>query len=145
MKINGDLLVNGNLPLNYVNINKNNIDDLKGVILFSGNTTGSFTLNDSINNYSYLDIYYSYDGMLSSTRILGGMSRSVDLFFYDFNNSHLILINKRLDISGENASVTRYKHYTIADNSSWIPYGSSGNPISVYTVIGYKSSFNNYS
>lgn len=145
MKINGDLLVNGNLPLNYVNINKNNIDDLKGVILFSGNTTGSFTLNDSINNYSYLDIYYSYDGMLSSTRILGGMSRSVDLFFYDFNNSHLILINKRLDISGKNASVARYKHYTIADNSNWIPYGSSGNPISVHTVIGYKSNFNNYS
>lgn len=145
MKINGDLLVNGNLPLNYVNINKNNIDDLKGVILFNGNTTGSFTLNDSITNYSYLDIYYSYDGMLSSTRILGGMSRSVDLFYYDFNNSHLILINKRLDISEKNVSVARYKHYTIADNSSWIPYGSSGNPISVHTVIGYKSNFNNYS
>jgi len=145
MKINGDLLVNGNLPLNYVNINKNNIDDLKGVILFNGNTTGSFTLNDSINNYSYLDIYYSYDGMLSSTRILGGMSRSVDLFYYDFKNSQLILINKRLDISGKNVSVARYKHYTIADNSSWIPYGSSGNPISVHTVIGYKSNFNDYS
>lgn len=141
MEINKDLIVDG-LPLSQVKTNKNDIDNLKGTILFNGSTTGSFTLNDSINNYTYLEIFYSYDSMLSSTRILGGMSRSVDLFYYDFNNSHLILINKRLDISGKNATVARYKHYTIADNSSWIPYGSSGNPITVHTVIGYKSNFN---
>lgn len=142
MKINGDLLIDDNLPLSCVKTNKNDIDNLKGTILFNGSTTGGFTLNDSIDNYTYLDIYYSYDSMLHSVRILGGTARSVDLFFYDFNNSHLILINKRIAISGKNVSVARYKHYTIADNSSWIPYGSSGNPISVHTVIGYKSEFN---
>lgn len=80
MKINKDLIISGtNKNLETINTE---VECLKGICLFSGDSNGTITLNDSVANYEYIRIYY---------RNIDGFYSSLDI--YEPNGKHAMLIS----------------------------------------------------
>lgn len=142
--VNGDLIVKDSLGQNPVNIGntvsslQTSITNLTPVSLYNnstGTTTG-FDLSESINNFSYLEIYYrTGDGTRykGSTKILlDGSAITASLIFIHFFSNTYYLKVAEIGIND--------KAFSFSANFQSINGGSpsSGNQIYVTRVLGYK-------
>ena len=144
LQVNGDLYIADTDRDNAINVGsslsslQSSITNLTPVSLYNnstGTTTG-FDLSESINNFSYLEIYYrTGDGTKykGSTKILldGSAITASLIFIHFFSNTYYL---KVAEIGINN------KAFSFSANFQAINGGtpSSGNQIYVTRVLGYK-------
>lgn len=128
------------------------LDGLTGYSLFSNDsgTTGNITLNDSVTNYEYLEIFYkNVDNICSSIKVKNPNGKVVGLscpvtFTGGNGNGGLYAIHSRIiDISGtsiathsSNNNGSYYGAIALWENSSATL--DKTNYIYITKVIGYK-------
>lgn len=119
------------------------VNDLISVSLYNDidGTAGTVTLNDSAANYSYIEIYfYVIEGggrTHKSVKVSNPNSSYVLLDMTDFNNNALVFNTNLVYINATEITRIRNRRFTIAESSSWTPYGSVAN-IVIEKVVGYK-------
>ena len=120
---------------NYVN----------GTVLFEGNLASEITLNDSLANYKYIEIFgYATDSVSLSgkkiyTKIENPNNSSFYLNGFDIEESTKILYLKTATCLCENKKITfetNFQWYKQGDGTTG--GGSTGNYIRITKVIGYK-------
>jgi len=118
---------------------QDNIEEaINGTILYNNTngTTSAFTLNDSIENYDYIEIYYHSNdasGAESSVKITGGSVKIINLLYLWYVSGTIYFKQSNLAINGINATFVNNIQWTNADGSL-----TSGDYIFVTKVIGYK-------
>lgn len=119
----------------------NEIDSASPITLYTNTSgsTASITLNDSVSNYSYIEIFYGWNGGsfgLCSTKVDTSLTNDVNLSQTVYNNSYIYHATSKWSKSGTNLSVVGGEYWR---------FGTSGNPtrtqtqnIAIFKVIGYK-------
>ena len=119
---------------------------LKPVVLYDNSTgsNGTITLNDSVTNYSYIEIYYrSNDGYLSSKKVIAG-NNYVDLVaFQPLKTANVVTYAKLRVVSINNNTIsTRQedgdffaKEILVSDTGY---QQTATNNIFITRVLGYK-------
>lgn len=105
------------------------------------NSTGSneaITLSYSFDNYKFIDIQFKVGATYKSVRIYNPNRKNIMLDMIDFASSKLFFYTKIVRCEGTTISNMRYKTYTIADSSTWTPYGASSNEIYITRIVGYN-------
>lgn len=121
----------------------NEVSDLISVSLYDDidGTTGTVTLSDSAANYSYIEIYfYVIEGggrIHKSVKVSNPNTSYALLDMTDFNNNALVFNTNLVYINATEITRIRNRRFTIAESSSWTPYGSVAN-IVIKKVVGYK-------
>lgn len=121
------------LELNGINVTP--------VILYNNpsGSTGDITLNDDVSTYSYIEIFYEKDNS-SSIKVSNPNGKVVTLplqYYYDTVSTYQI-VQKTINISGDNITVdTGQSYYTNFKNNSYPTVGIE-NMIKIIKVIGYK-------
>lgn len=144
----------GTTPLNAENLNQiqtnaenaiNGIDTnlrtlIQGTVLYenSEGTKENVTLNDSASDYSYIEIFYSIpDGMMKSVKVYNPNDKSVILDGVWFGDD-LYFYTKRIKIEDSMINKRTARTYRILNSTTWTPYGSDADNITIYKVVGYK-------
>lgn len=115
----------------------NNVNNLIGVVLYnnSAGTTGNITdLSDDVSNYSYLEIFYSYNGSRQSTKIIGNKA---SLIVHTTSNNQTYLLFKEVTFSGTSMTVNTYQQWNNVWGTSNVN-ASNTNGIYVIKILGYK-------
>jgi len=126
-----------NMIKNAHNDTDNNLNNLIGVELYddSTGTTSSITdLNDDVSNYSYLEIFYSYNGSRQSTKIIGNKA---SLIVHTTSNNQTYLLFKEVSFSGTSMTVNTYQQWNNVWGTSNVN-ASNTNGIYVIKIVGYK-------
>ena len=132
-----------NMIKNAHNDTDNNLNNLIGVELYNNTsgTTGTVTLSDSASNYSYIEIYfYVTEGggrIHKSVKVSNPNTSYALLDMTDFNNNALVFNTNLVYINATEITRIRNRRFTIAESTSWTPYGSVAN-IVIEKVVGYK-------
>lgn len=115
----------------------NNLNNLIGVELYNNTsgTTGNITdLSDNVSNYSYLEIFYSYNGSRQSTKIIGNKA---SLIVHTTSNNQTYLLFKEVTFSGTSMTVNSYQQWNNVWGTSNVN-ASNTNSIYVIKIVGYK-------
>lgn len=115
----------------------NNVNNLIGVVLYNNSTgtTGNITdLSDDVSNYSYLEIFYSYNGSRQSTKIIGNKA---SLIVHTTSNNQTYLLFKEVSFSGTSMTVNTYQQWNNVWGTSNVN-ASNTNSIYVIKIVGYK-------
>lgn len=115
----------------------NNVNNLIGVVLYnnSAGTTGNITdLSDDVSNYSYLEIFYSYNDSRQSTKIIGNKA---SLIVHTTSNNQTYLLFKEVTFSGTSMTVNSYQQWNNVWGTSNVN-ASNTNGIYVIKIVGYK-------
>lgn len=115
----------------------NNVNNLIGVVLYNNSTgtTGNITdLSDDVSNYSYLEIFYSYNGSRQSTKIIGNKA---SLIVHTTSNNQTYLLFKEVSFSGTSMTVNSYQQWNNVWGTSNVN-ASNTNGIYVIKIVGYK-------
>lgn len=114
----------------------NNVNNLIGVVLYNNSTgtTGTVTLSDDVSNYSYLEIFYSYNGSRQSTKIIGNKA---SLIVHTTSNNQTYLLFKEVSFSGTSMTVNSYQQWNNVWGTSNVN-ASNTNGIYVIKIVGYK-------
>lgn len=115
----------------------NNVNNLIGVVLYNNSTgtTGNITdLSDDVSNYSYLEIFYSYNGSRQSTKIIGNKA---SLIVHTTSNNQTYLLFKEVSFSGTSMTVNTYQQWNNVWGTSNVN-ASNTNGIYVIKIVGYK-------
>ena len=105
------------------------------------NSTGSneaITLSYSFDNYKFIDIQFKVGATYKSVRIYNPNRKNIVLDMIDFVSSRLFFYTKIVRCEGTTISNMRYETYTIADSSTWTPYGEASNEIYITRIVGYN-------
>lgn len=80
----------------------------QGTILFDGETKTSFTLNDDVSNYDYLEIFYNMHPWIGqeSTRISLANSKRAHLSTVHRGDSTVTMYEMDMKFSGKNVTVS---------------------------------------
>lgn len=125
--------------------NKAITEYVNGTVLFEGNLASEITLNDSLANYKYIEIFgYATDSVSSSgkkiyTKIENPNNSLFYLNGFDIEESSKIFYLKTATCLCENKKITfetNYQWYKQGDGTTG--GGSTGNYIRITKVIGYK-------
>mgnify|MGYP007056154161 CR=1 FL=1 len=140
MKINKDLVISDtNLSLNQVKTNTNNILNLQGYVLYS-NSSGSnetITLNDSISNYSYIDVIYrNNDQYYTSRRFFEPSEKKLMLDSYYISSGATNIVFKFNEIKISGKTVTRTQFGECSKN--YMTSNQTGTNTYIIKIIGYK-------
>ena len=116
---------------------KTKLDSLnKPVILFNGDSNGSFTLNDDCSNYDVIEFYFIDDvGQWSSQKVYSPNNKTVTLSMavYNPNNKRTYVQTATKEIKGTSVTHKGASEVRIDSISA-----NTGNYIWVRQVIGYK-------
>lgn len=126
-----------NMIKNAHNDTDNNLNNLIGVELYNNTTgtTGNITdLSDNVSNYSYLEIFYSYNGSRQSTKIIGNKA---SLIVHTTSNNQTYLLFKEVTFSGTSMTVNSYQQWNNVWGTSNVN-ASNTNGIFVIKIVGYK-------
>lgn len=126
-----------NMIKNAHNDTDNNLNNLIGVELYNNTTgtTGNITdLSDNVSNYSYLEIFYSYNGSRQSTKIIGNKA---SLIVHTTSNNQTYLLFKEVTFSGTSMTVNSYQQWNNVWGTSNVN-ASNTNGIYVIKIVGYK-------
>lgn len=126
-----------NMIKNAHNDTDNNLNNLIGVELYNNTTgtTGNITdLSDNVSNYSYLEIFYSYNGSRQSTKIIGNKA---SLIVHTTSNNQTYLLFKEVTFSGTSMTVNSYQQWNNVWGTSNVN-ASNTNSIYVIKIVGYK-------
>lgn len=107
------------------------------VVLYNDTTgtTGNITdLSDNVSNYSYLEIFYSYNGSRQSTKIIGNKA---SLIVHTTSNNQTYLLFKEVSFSGTSMTVNTYQQWNNVWGTSNVN-ASNTNGIYVIKIVGYK-------
>lgn len=127
-------------PLNAENLN-HNFNEFKPYVLYDNpsGSNGTITLNDTLENYSRIDIYYKdswgFCSFTSLAKLYNGIAgtlsinRIVPSSSSMWVQSTLVRLNKN--------TITPDNDYT-GTFVSWNNTIESGNPNYIYKVVGYK-------
>lgn len=112
---------------------------MKPTVLYnnSNGSSDTITLSDSVENYSYIEIYYSKDQTIFSARILDPNGKALTLyqsFYYD--SGILQELWKRLNISGNTITSVKGLARNSTTSGNGVPFEE--NSIKIYRVLGYK-------
>jgi len=115
-----------------------------GTVLYEDKegTTETVTLNDSVANYDYIEIFFRTSTNYKSVKIYEPNNKGSILDFVDFINTEgsnfLYFYTKKVQIVNNSISRTRYKTYRFKDSTTWSPHGSDTDSINITRVVGYK-------
>lgn len=116
---------------------------LDGTILYENNsgTTGNIILNDNINNYDSIEIFYTFHTIaqyseMNSTKVISGKKASLMTCHTESNSTYLNF--KVISMSGTNITVNSYQEWKNVWGTSGIT-ASNNNNIYITKVIGYKN------
>lgn len=86
-----------------------------GVMLYNGQTTGTVTLSDSVENYDYIEIHWeNNDGVFNCTKVLNP-------------NGKMILLSTTRKRNSDNKLWFKTSQYTISDRTIYPDTGYYGN------------------
>lgn len=130
--------VGGLLQVGGVNIE----NYLKGIVLYdnSSGNNGTITLNDSLSNYEFIEIFYrNNDNYLESKKVYKPNGKYTTLMsFTGMTNTAVYVKFKVIKMNDKTISTesTRYREFLLADSGigSW----KQSNYIYITKVIGYK-------
>lgn len=126
-----------NMIKNAHNDTDNNLNNLIGVELYNNTTgtTGNITnLSDNVSNYSYLEIFYSYNGSRQSTKIIGNKA---SLIVHTTSNNQTYLLFKEVTFSSTSMTVNSFQQWNNVWGTSNVN-ASNTNDIYVIKIVGYK-------
>lgn len=120
------------------------INELTPVILYNDEDSSisakaSLTLSDSAANYTYLEIFYGWDGGgfgLSSNKIYKANGKKANLGQSVFNNGYIYTASSTWSISGTAMTMTIGEYWRWG--TSGTPSRTQTNQMAIYQVIGYK-------
>lgn len=115
---------------------------LKGIVLYdnSSGNNGTITLNDSLSNYEFIEIFYrNNDNYLESKKVYKPNGKYTTLMsFTGMTNTAVYVKFKVIKMNDKTISTesTRYREFLLADSGigSW----KQSNYIYITKVIGYK-------
>lgn len=124
------------LLLNEIDSKLNKLLNNK-VVLFTGSTNGAITLEKSVEEFKYIEIFYSdNDETCSSVKVHDPNNKNVDLSTLARWGSTFYIKQKRITISGKkivNGNTTEVQ-FTAAPK---ITINTTANNINVTKIIGY--------
>lgn len=100
----------------------------------SGTTENITDLSDNVSNYSYLEIFYSYNDSRQSTKIIGNKA---SLIVHTTSNNQTYLLFKEVTFSGTSMTVNSYQQWNNVWGTSNVN-ASNTNSIYVIKIVGYK-------
>lgn len=109
----------------------------KGTILYD-NASGSnanITLNDDVNNYNFIEIYFQQGAIRTSLKV-EGKNGSVSLNSFTYTN-HFWFYSTTYTIADDTMNVSVYCDGWL-DNGNQVALETPSNMIKIYKVIGYK-------
>ena len=113
----------------------NKIKDFK--ILFEGNTRDNFTLNENVENFKFIEIYYGYGNSIwgtSTCKIDITKFYTSNLFLSAYTDSNTVQqMMTTIELKNINVNIINSVLYDITDKTVF-----KQNYISFYKVIGYK-------
>ena len=113
----------------------NKIKDFK--ILFEGNTRDNFTLNENVENFKFIEIYYGYGNSIwgtSTCKIDITKFYTANLFLSAYTDSNTVKqMMTTIELKNINVNIINSVLYDITDKTVF-----KQNYISFYKVIGYK-------
>lgn len=118
----------------------NYIESLKGEVIYNGaGVDGDITLNKSAKDYKYIEVFYTSDGVYSSTKFEYGDNRKFscnNIYVINENQYQLIYTSSYSILDNKITHLYTTNNFITRDNS----IGSFGaSPfILIYKVIGYK-------
>lgn len=120
--------------LNAENLN-HNFNELKGTILYenSNGSSGAITLNDEINNYNFIEIFFKdVNGRYGSTKSESGNGIEIDISSFQTTTGNARILNRVVKITG-NELIDIVNGYVAFNSNTRI----EENVIFITKIIGY--------
>ena len=110
---------------------KNGNKILAGTVLYDGDTTSDFILNDEYDNYDYIEVIYRPHHSLGqcSDKMITSKSARMHLSSAQTISGVTTIYRCQMDFEGKNVRLT--------GTSQAIGGASAGNEVTIYRVIGY--------
>lgn len=110
---------------------KNGNKILAGTVLYDGDTTSDFILNDEYDNYDYIEVIYRPHPNLGqcSDKMITSKSARMHLSSAQTISGVTTIYRCQMDFEGKNVRLT--------GTSQAIGGASAGNEVTIYRVIGY--------
>lgn len=107
-------------------------------ILYESETgeLGNVTLNDSAENYDYIEIYYKTSGRSGSVKLQDFTNKNISLSIVGVSSTTFMTLMKEIVISGN--TIRKNAEYTYLKEFSAEERCSATNTVYIYKVIGYK-------
>lgn len=129
-------------------VNADNMNDLEDridtgfnnkTILFSGSSGTDIELNDSVNNYDFLEIFYRTANSISkSIKIQANSTHAtLDTTLQSTSTNTFMIYSRTIAINEKN--ITNYSYQNVEINGTNVTT-SNTNSILITQVIGYKNS-----
>lgn len=101
--------------------------------------TGTITLSDNVNNYSYLEIFYGWGsyGHSSTKYDTSSSNDGIDLFSTLFNNNRIYWTTSHFTATGNQLVLDDAEYWSLG-TSGTASRSQSSNRNFIYKVIGYK-------
>lgn len=110
---------------------KNGNKILAGTVLYDGDTTSDFILNDEYDNYDYIEVIYRPHPNLGqcSDKMITSKSARMHLSSAQTISGVTTIYRCQMDFEGKNVRLT--------GTSQAIGGATAGNEVTIYRVIGY--------
>ena len=110
---------------------KNGNKILAGTVLYDGDTTSDFILNDEYDNYDYIEVIYRPHPNLGqcSDKMITSKSARMHLSSAQTISGVTTIYRCQMDFEGKNVRLT--------GTSQAIGGANAGNEVTIYRVIGY--------
>ena len=117
------------------------INNLVGYTIYdnSTGTSDNFTLNDSVANYKFIEVYFKQDGYYNGYKSqklyeADGKTMQINYFSYHVDGGRIQFFGETISFSGVSATVGNQFGYVLGNQN----YGTLGDTIKVVKIIGYK-------
>lgn len=110
----------------------------KGTVLYEdeGGTTGDITLNDSIENYDYVDIFYVTTAGRTGSVKVRNLDKSISLPIIVTSNSTFVVVCKIIEIN--ETAVNKTSEYQYFKNNAGQETYTNTDTIAITKITGYK-------
>lgn len=105
---------------------------LKGLYVNDSGTNGTITLNESIANFAYIEVFYGDGSNFMSQKIHNPNGKTLYLPFSSFTNNRVTFMYQPIKFSG--TSVTRPQGYSF----NYEGQSTLGPDIKVFRILGYN-------
>lgn len=123
------------------NMGKKLNDASVGMVLYDNETgtNDNFTLNDKIENYKYVEVFYrqeQYSNAYKSVKAYNPSNKKIRMDAVWYNDDKAYIFGTNVTFAGTNATISDRIGWVITDD--FRDYGSANNTLKVVRVIGYK-------